>query len=482
MRFAWFVIAVFAGRFIATAVCFPHGDGDLGWQRWLGERILVAGSLPQHLGAETFTAQGAPWVPQEWLFALLAYASRGAAWPAFAGLCAAFAIAALIVVGLHAARRGAHPYAVAVVVAGAGIGLFESFGVRVQVLGWPLFAAFLLALETDGPLAYAAVAIAAVWSNLHASVVLAPVVAAASFAGTLLDEGWSGRARRSLRIAAACVLATCANPLGWKLPSYAVMLFGSPFKSMISEWKHTDIGDTSFAFGALPLVVAVVVFGIHGERRWRDRLVLCVVGWLMLAAARNVAIFGLAAAPIVASALSDGIPFLRERRGSVAFAVAPRNVRFAEILFFAGIASGIAASLIRTERSGGAPDRQPMAALAAIEALPRSHNVFCADFAWCSFLLASRDRVFLDGRADPYPQAVWDDFGTIDRVRPAWRKTLRERGVDIVLVARNAPLEAALSLTPGWRSMFVDAEYRVWSRVPTAGVVKRVAVTARSVR
>lgn len=464
MRFAWLVIAAFGGRFFATALYFPQGDGDLGWQRWLGARILATGALPQRLGAETFTASGAPWIPHEWLFAVLAFASRGVGWLAFAGVCAACAVVALVLVGRDATRRGAHPYAVAVAVAAAAVALLESFGVRVQVFAWPLFAAFLLVLETDGPFAYAAVAIAAAWSNVHASVVLAPVLAAASFAGTWLDEGWTQRARRTLVIAALSGLATCANPLGWRIPTYAVTLFVSPFKSMITEWKHTDLGDTSFAFGALPLLLVVVAFGVRGERRWRDRAVLAVVGWLMLSAARNVAIFGLAAAPIAASALAAGMPYLRDRRGTVAFAAPIRAMRVVEGCLIVAMAVGVAASLVRMEQSGVAPEGQPMKALAAIRALPRAHNVFCADFAWCGFLLASRERVFLDGRADPYPQPVWDAFATIVRVRPSWRKTLRDRNVDVVLVGRTAPLEAALSLTRGWRSVYVDHDFRVWLR------------------
>ncbi len=476
MRFAWFVIAVFAGRFVATAVCFPHGDGDLGWQRWLGGRILASGRLPDALGSETFTAVGAHWVPQEWLFSILAYLSRGAGWIAFASLCAACAVATIVLTGRRATRRGVHPYATAVVVSALGIGLLESFGVRVQVLAWPLAAAFLLLLEYDGPQAYAAIAIAALWSNVHASVVLAPVFAGAAFVGTFFDEGLTARARRLLVIAASSALATCANPLGWRLPAYAVTLFTSPFKSMISEWKHTDIGDTSFAYGALPLVAIVVAFGVRGRRPWRDRITLAVVGWLMLSAARNVAIFCIAAAPIAAESLTAGVTFLRERLGTIAFAVPTRAARWGEAALVVALAAGIGASLVHTERTGGAPDDQPTAALAAIRATPQARNVFCADFAWCSFLLASRDRVFLDGRADPYPQKVWDDFGTIVRVRPAWRKTLRSRDVDTVLVARNAPLESALALDPGWKSTYVDRTYRVWSRVGPTSTTRLASV------
>ena len=463
MRYARLVIAIFVGRFFATALYFPEGDGDLGWQRWLGRRVLEHLTLPGRLGAETFTASGAAWVPQEWLFSVLAYASGTRAWPLFAGLCAACASLALVASARTAVRRGAHPVAIALTCAAAGVALFESFGVRVQVLAWPLVALFVLVLESDGPLAYAAIPIAILWANVHASVMLAPAIAGVTFAGGLLDHGWGLRARRELAIAVGAALATCASPLGWKIPAYAVYLFTSPFKSMITEWKHTDIGDWSFACGALPLLACIVLFGLYGKTPWRDRLLFVVFAWLMLSAARNVAVFALVAMPLAARALTSGVAYLRDRASDVA--TATRLVRFGEPAFAVVLAFAVGTTLVAGERAGKAPDTQPRAALAAIEGLPGTRNVFCADFAWCSFLLdAPHARVFLDGRADPYPQAVWTDFGTIVRVKPAWRRTLRDRNVDVVLVARNAPLEAALSLVPAWHSVYVDTDYRVWAR------------------
>jgi hypothetical protein len=55
---------------ISAAATKPTGYGDLAWQRWIGEAIIRSHRIPTALGDETFTAAGAPWVPQEWLFAV----------------------------------------------------------------------------------------------------------------------------------------------------------------------------------------------------------------------------------------------------------------------------------------------------------------------------------------------------------------------------------------------------------------------------
>jgi len=422
--------------------------------------------LPQALGLETFTAPGAAWVPQEWLFSLLAYFSAHSGWPIVGGLCALSAVGSLTIVAYTAVRRGAHPYATAFGVAMAGNALVQSFGVRAQILAWPLLSAYLLLLQSDGRIAYLAIAVAAVWSNVHASVMLAPVLAGVVCAGNCLDRGWDARARRSAVIAGFSALATCANPLGWKIPVYAYVLFSSPFTTLIREWNHTSLGDVSFALGALPLMLCVLAFGVNGPQRWRDRLLLAVFAWLMFSAARNIALFALAVAPLAAGALTTGVPYLRDRLGLVERGRA-RGLKFLEAGTAVVLATIVSVAYVQSARSDPAPAGAPFAALAAIGTLPGEHNVLCANFAWCSFLLAApHDRVFLDGRADPYPAGVWADFAAIVRVHPAWERTLRERNVDLVLVERKEPLEQALSLAPAWRSVYVDSDFRLWLRMP----------------
>ena len=70
-----------------------------------------------------------------------------------------------------------------------------------------------------------------------------------------------------------------------------------------------------------------------------------------------------------------------------------------------------------------AKDKMPYKELALLAAEPGAHNVFCADFAWCSHTLRyANEKTFLDGRADPFPPRVWTDYGAIAYVRPAWRR------------------------------------------------------------
>jgi len=470
VKYVWLVLGVFAARFLATAIAFPQGDGDLHWQRWLGRAILARHAIPRTLGTETFTAPGAPWTPQEWAFSLVAaQATAGLPWALFAGAIALGAVLALGIVAYHAVRRGASSRAVVFCTALAGIGLFASFGVRVQVVAWPLLALYLFLLDSEGPWAFAAIAVVALWSNLHASAMLAPVLAAVATLGAAIDDrAFTARVRRMLIVAFGSALALCCNPLGWDLPRYSLMLFSSPIKEQINEWQPTVLSDTAFAVGALPLLVlALLFFADSGKRRIRDLLVLGAMTYLVLGAARNIAIFSLAAVPFVAPALTRGLR-LFAADGPSSDERAERIARVALPLVSALLAVAVGIGLLRNTERGR--DRLGARAIASLAALPGERRLFCADFAWCGLALdAPHLRVFLDGRADPYPLAVWSDFDRIARLRSDWRAALRRYRVDTLLVERDSPLDEAVGLTHAWRRTYRDDGFVVWVRSEGGG-------------
>jgi hypothetical protein len=264
-------------------------------------------------------------------------------------------------------------------------------------------------------------------------------------------------------------VAICCNPFGWDLPRYALGLFNNPIKSYISEWKVTDIDDTSFAFGALPLMVLAAFAGVrgNGDRRFRDLFVLCAFGFLVLSAARNVGVFAIAAVPIVASALTRRVPFF-EAVPEPPQTDADRLAWIALPAITFGIAMYVGVKLV-----AGVPAQSGLAdaPLAAVAKMPGTHNIYCSDFAWCSLALGKPgERVFLDGRADPFPRDVWEDFAKIVRLDRTWRATLDRRHVDTIVVKRDEPLDQALAVTPGWRAGYADKTFRLWLRAPLAAV------------
>lgn len=469
MKWAWcYLLVIFAAYFISTATGTPPGDGDLWWQRRLGEAVLTTHRLPHALGMETFTAAGAPWMPQEWLFGICAFLGRAAIGSAiFKVAVACCAVAAVALTAIRAARRGATPAMTAAAATVTAIALFGSFGVRAQVVAWPLLAAFLLLLELDGPAAWFAIPVAMLWANLHASAMLAFVLAAVATVGCVCDErGWTPRVRRSILIACGVAVALCCNPLGWELPRYAVTLFGSPIRQYINEWRITDVDDVWFVLGALPLLAAALTWGIGtGPRRWHDRFLFGVTAYLLLTAARNIAIFALAVAPLVADSVSRSLT----QRGRTAKPLETK--RTLDIVLHAAMGLACVAVVVGVIHRPDGLQRPksplPLSAVAATERIAGTHNVFCANFAWCSlFLDHPDDRVFIDGRADPFPPAVWKDYADIVTLAADWRTVLTKHRVDTLIVKRDSPLGQAMALLPNWLSAYADPTYRVYVLKP----------------
>jgi hypothetical protein len=120
----------------------------------------------------------------------------------------------------------------------------------------------------------------------------------------------------------------------------------------------------------------------------------------------------------------------------------------------------------QSHQTAATQDSDLTGALAAVQRLPGTRHVLCEDFAWCNaFVALPLDHVFIDGRADPYPSEVWKDYSTIIFVKPGWHRTLRARGADVVIAAITSPLEAVLTLSPDWHSVYANHTMRVWELV-----------------
>ena len=468
MRYAWLVLGIFFARFVTDAIAFPAGDGDLAWQNWLGRQILTSHAIPRALGAETFSAPGAPWTPQEWAFALgVTFAKSGnVQWIVFASLVALGTILALVLVARTCLLLEASPVWTAVGTALAGVAIVQSFGVRAQVAAWPLVAALMFLVQLRDRRVWWIVALTALWSNLHASVLLAPVVTLLVTAGAWLDGRFriTPEVRRLALVTLASIAATCCNPFGAGLPIYAVRLFGDTVvRGLINEWRPTHLDDASFGLGALLVLLGAVVAGLGKRASWRDVLVVCAFAFLLLGAARNIGVFAIATAPLAAAAVSarirgafpsSAIPREPSRRDRIIGGVALPAIGFALVLV-------VAIGLLGSVQKSGEPGLQRAArALAASS----DRNLLCEDFAWCSSFLATNERDFLDGRADPFPDDVWIAYGKVLRISPGWQDVIKTYGVNAIIAHRDGPLSMALASAGGWHSIYRDDEYDVLTR------------------
>lgn len=415
--------------------------------------------LPNALGAETFAAAGAPWVPQEWLFSLLVAASQAhGAFFLLSLAVSALPLGILWTIYLRA-RGAANPEAIGVALLCTGIAFAESFGVRAQVLGWAGLAAFLYFLERDDRWYYAALPMTVLWANLHASVALAPAIVAARLAATLVDGGVRAlRTSRDLPMLAATIVATCCTPLGVRLPLYAIALAHSPIRHFIREWQPASFGDGSFYAGALPLAAAILIGGraTLAERKLQLFPALMLFAGVLFAT-RNVPLFAIAAAPLAAVGIAvrfRTLPAIRMR------------LRYFEPIAITNILIVLAIAMRSvTQTQLREPPQLPVAAIASVGAAGREGRLFCEDFSWCSIALSYPNlRVFMDGRCDPYPLSIWRRYIATVNAGPEADKTLDDYAVDTVVAKRDGALAKLLASNSRWHTAFSDRAYTVFRR------------------
>lgn len=462
MRIAWAIVAIFGARFAALAWHYPGQDADLSWQQWLGERVLALHQIPSQLGLETFTAPGARWVPQEWLFstAVAATLPTGrfyllAIATALAGVCA------LAVTAWRAHKRGSSTFATVFATALTGFAMMQSFGVRAQIFGWALLAIIMLLLDLESPWLFAIVPLTAIWANVHASALIVPALVGLWTLGTAIeDRAWTARVERNVLLTLGTGFAVMLTPFGWHLPAYAFSLQTSAIRSSISEWQPPDLTMPAFYGGLLPLIALGCYFGVAAPReRWRDGLLFAATAVLAFTAIRHMPLCAIVIAPMIAQRLTNAIP--QHARLNVVL-----SERFSQLLIAgASAVAAIAIVLTLNQVPAVAHSSLPEKAVATLAAAPGEHKLYCEDFAWCSMALPAKNlRVFIDGRCDPFPDSVWRAYLDVERVTPRWSSVLDKYSVDTVLAKAGRPLAQVMRSRAGWRVFYRDSGYVVFVR------------------
>jgi hypothetical protein len=427
------------GVFVACA--FASGtDSDLSWQRALGDYVLRHHALPTTLGAATFTAPDARWLPHEWIFATLwALAERTAFDGVFRVGCVLVAFAALLIDAIRA--RSASRPALMIVLALVVFGMLPSFGLRAQILGWPLLALLLLALESGPRRAFWAIPIAVVWDNLHASGLVVPVIVLVHGFGGMISRRRSVPHIPTLILATGTALASAATPFGFGYSLFAAAWSMNPATDLVTEWEPIS-GANLLMFVAAFILFGLVVAGeFRGARlSWPQRLLTLALFAAALLHVRNIALFCIVAGPWAAIALTAMLA--RESPRTKGTLISDCG------LIALGAIGGSIIAVAGATLSKPYPD-DPTSAVARLVARQRDTRVACEDFSWCSrFAETPLIHVFIDGRIDAYPAQVFMDFrrilsGDSGEVVGRWK-------INAVIARRGGPLARSLQ-PPRWQ-------------------------------
>jgi hypothetical protein len=464
----WLVLAVLLP--VLGSLATPLSTVDLAYHVRVGEQILDTGRIPA-VDDLTFTAAGQPWLDQQWLAQLvLGSIHRLGSWEALAVLRAVLVGVVFGLLILACRISGASNR----IAAGLGLAAFvaavATLALRPQLIGMALFAVTLaiLAARRDRPqLLWLLPFIAAVWTNVHGSFVLAPLAVGVAMLGDLRAREASGR--RIVLVAAATLAATLVSPFGLGTWTYAAGLTTNPLVTgRITEWQPTSLRSFSgIVFFASALLLAAYLARRPGRTPW---LTLAWLGGLFVLGAyaeRGVAWWPLGAAVVAAGLIAEdrraaAEPALHERppnrvNGLIAMALVAVAVLLLPWWRTADPVVG---------RRGLLLDAPALATAVRATSIP-GDRLFVPQRWGSWFEWATPDRpVFVDSRVELFPVAVWDDATAVTVGLEDWVGVLDRWSIDVVVVdtATGGDLQSRMEAQPGWREAASDAEGTVFVR------------------
>jgi hypothetical protein len=343
--------ALLAGTLLALAAGLTLQriqSADYWWHLRTGQLIAETGAVPK-ADPYTFTVAGSPWVDIHWLFQLglwRLYGLGGHVAVSYGRLALVGLVLALLApIGFRRERAWLTAFALGLVLLVAS----DRFMPRPELASFVLLAALLLLFDrferTGDAWVYAVLPLQLLWVNVHGLFAVGVAVCAIHLAGELaLPLGQVGarprwnRVRRLAAVTALAAACSFANPNGVDGALYPLQQLGMVgsadtrgfFGTFNYELKPPLVAlpGLHLALFALLAALSAAALGLNWRRvRPADLLLWVAFFYLAMGASRNVALFALVAAPLLARNANEvldarGLSPGASRRCSVAVALA----------------------------------------------------------------------------------------------------------------------------------------------------------------
>lgn len=477
------------------------GDGDTGWHVRTGEWMLAHMQVP-HADMFSFSRPGAPWFAWEWLWDVL-FALLHQRWGMPAVVLASVAVLCVTSALLfRLIRRKCNNGLVAIAVT-----LLATGGCAIHWLARPhlftllFFTVTLHITERAGEgrvkLLWWLVPLTLLWTNLHGGFFVVFLVLACYIGSSLLNaviEEDAGQRREFLRATIpwlktglGCLAVTFINPYGWQLHKHVIDYITDPYQLMhISEFQSVNFHSPVVVYFE-PLMIAALLTALWDAKNRRFAPVFLSLGWLHLAliAQRNLPLFAIACAPLVARGLMAVIDAARVSEGLAPwisrtarwFGASSKSFeqtdRMSRLYIVSAVPLVVVGLLLLAPKPAGArftstydPASYPEKALALLRS-PETRHIFSED-EWGDYLiyhLFPSRQVFVDGRSDFYGDEFGERYLDVMNVKTGWDKTLDKYSIDTIVLSPKFALTSTLKISRDWRVVYDDSVAVVFRRV-----------------
>jgi hypothetical protein len=476
--------------FIATAM-----DRNYSTDFW--HHLARGRAMAQHGGLVdqdlfTYTVPGQPFQDTNWLTQLVYYALHSLGGLSLVQFVNSLTLAVMMGLLVALCWRKSRSLLVS---GGLGvcvfIGLLQLLIIRPQTFSLLLFVALYAVLELADHrrwLLLVPPVIMALWVNLHGGFPIGLVLIGSCFLAAAWDA-WHNApapnptpsARSSLlrslvpvwrdprcRMLALClaasVLATLANPYGWKVYLYVRTTSIAASSRHIDEWVPPGLNLMVGRVWVLSMLLLLVLFALPG-RRPTSREICLLLCFLPLAcgSVRMVSWWLLIMAPIAAGLMAGNLPKdLLDRAEN-------EKPSWGAAGFLALLVLGVVVCIPALEsfnpvlNSVRSPHRdeydlQTIAdhLVQADKQRPGTRRVF-SRFEWGEYLGWSLSpagyTIFMDGRIEIFPDDVWTRYSAVTIARADWEKILDDYQVDTLLLdsTYHTDLLRQVEQSPHWQ-------------------------------
>jgi hypothetical protein len=439
-------------------------DPDVWWHIKTGELILATHHWPT-TDPYSFTVYGQPWMSCEWLGdVLLAVVSRIGGVLGLDILLIILGSAVMTALYYYGTLRSGNSKG-GFLAAGLLSSLaFASFTLRPQMLGYLFLVLTMIALEFFRQGKHRAIwflpALMLIWVNTHGSFIIGLgaifvywIAGLREFElGGIVAKAWTPSERRQISfIFMLCLAVLPITPYGTQLAMYP---FNVAFKlpvgvANVLEWAPMPFNE---AGGKLFLVVLLGFMTLQAAYRfsWRfDEFGLFLFGVMMACLhVRFVLIFVPFFVPLLATIFARWLPpYDRPKEQYVLNAILILSVVAGMVWFHPTQAS--------VQEKIGA--RFPVGAVNYM----RQHYVAGPtfnDYFFGGYMIWAGQRVFVDGRADPYERGgSLADYLHIAYLEPGALRVMAGYQIRSCLLKSNAPLATLLASQPAWQKVYSDS-------------------------
>ncbi len=471
---------VFIAVFVAVLSMGPalfNMDGDLGRHITIGNDILDGGAIPK-TDRFSHTLAGEPLTPHEWLAQVIfAFFHRiagfdGLVWLTAVGIAATFWI---VYERSFQSSHGVLTAAGWTIAAAAASSLH--WLVRPHLFTMLLLGIWVRILEQRGDKPSQKIIWLAllmlVWVNLHGAFLVGVMVWLMYFAGDLLESGL--QRRRIVRWGISGLIlfgVTLCNPVGLQIWETGFGFLGNRYLvSHTAEYLPPDFQHPSAWPFLLMLVGSIFIFG-QTKNRIKPAEAILMSGWtaMSLYSARNIPLYSVIAAPILAKASSgmlkdwENHPWIEklqafQQRAAHLQADLKKGVWavvFVIVLGALSASSEYKPGFLPENRY--LPDRFPVDAVNWLEKNPQQGKMFNY-FPWGGYLLFRlwpEEKVFIDGQTDFYGEALTREYEEVITLTGNWEEILDDYQIRTVIMPANSRLIHELSSRNDWTVSYQD--------------------------